>query len=122
MEQFDVETPPAYQLTVNVDGTLDIVADCNNTYGTYVTVDSSLNIEVGPETLAACPPKSRSDQFLKLLGGAAIYSFQDGNLHIDLFADGGTLVFAPAPGEIMADDGEGALAGAQLSWLPHSAT
>ena len=113
VEQFDVETPLAYLLTVNEDGTLDIVADCNVTYGTYTSVESSLNIEVGPDTLAACPPESRSDQFLKLLGGAAIYFFQDGNLHIDLFADSGTLVFAPAPAELMADDGEGALAGAQ---------
>ena len=41
-------------------------------------------------TAAACPPDSRSDQFVRLLGGAALYFFADGNLHIDLFADGGT--------------------------------
>ena len=46
-------------------------------------------------TLAACPPASRSDDFVKYLGSVAIYFFQDGNLFIDLMADGGTMQFSP---------------------------
>ena len=113
MEQFDVETPLSYLVRFNTDATMNIVADCNNAAGFYQGEGGTLSIEIGPMTAAACPPESRSDQFVKLLGSAALYFFQDGNLYIDLFADGGTMVFAPAPAEILGDDGEGALAGAQ---------
>ena len=36
-----------------------------------------------------------SDQFVNLLGSATIAFFEDGNLNIDLMADGGTMVFTP---------------------------
>lgn len=74
-------------------------------------VRADLQIELGLMTAAACPPDSRIDQFVKLLGGAALYFFVDGNLHIDLFADGGTMVFSPAPPDIFGDDDEGAVGG-----------
>jgi C-terminal processing protease CtpA/Prc len=45
---------------------------------------------------------------LKLLGGVARYFFRDGQLYIDLFADGGTLTFAPATA---SDSGNAATAG-----------
>jgi CubicO group peptidase (beta-lactamase class C family)/heat shock protein HslJ len=95
MEQFAVEDPASYTLTFNADGTVNIVADCNNANGTYTTDGSSLTIEIGPMTKAACPPESRSDQFITYLGSAAIYFFQDDHLFIDLFADGGTMEFTP---------------------------
>jgi LysM repeat protein len=59
-------------------------------------------------TIAACPEDSHSDDFVKYLGSAAIYFFEDGNLYIDLMADGGTVAFALAK-TIANDDGEGAL-------------
>ena len=37
-----------------------------------------------------------------MLGNGALYFFQDGNLHIDLAADGGTMVFAPATASAVA--------------------
>ena len=46
-------------------------------------------------TLAACAEGSRSEQFVNLLGNAAIAFFEDGNLYIDLMADGGTMVLTP---------------------------
>ena len=97
VEQFEVETPLGYLAQFNDDATLNVVADCNNAAGSYQGEGGKLQIELGPMTAAACPPDSRSDQFVKLLGGAALYFFEDGNLHIDLFADGGTMVFSPAP-------------------------
>ena len=120
LQQFEVETPETYLLTFNggtgaalgASGTVAIVADCNNASGSYTADGGSLTIEIGPMTMAACPPDSRSDQFVGLLGGAARYFFEDANLYIDLFADGGTMVFAPAGEAAMADDGEGAMAGA----------
>jgi len=110
MEQFDVEAPLSYLAQFNDDGTVNVVADCNNAVGSYQGEGGKLEIQIGPMTAAACPPDSRSDQFVRLLGGAALYFFQDGNLHIDLFADSGTMVFSPAPPDIFGDDGGGAVA------------
>ena len=44
MEQFTVETPASYQVTFNEDGTVNIVADCNNAAGTYTDADGALTI------------------------------------------------------------------------------
>ncbi len=96
VEKYSIENPQDYRLTFNPDGTVNIQADCNTAIGSYTAADSSLKIELGPMTLAACPPGSRSDDFVRHLGFSAIYFFQDGHLFIDLFADGGTLEFAPA--------------------------
>ena len=117
VEHFDVEAPLSYLVQFNDDATVNIVADCNNAVGTYQGEGGKLQIELGPMTAAACPPDSRSDQFVRLLGGAALYFFQEGNLHIDLFADSGTMVFSPAPPDIFGDDGEGAVGG-----LPETVT
>ena len=111
VEQFEVEAPLSYLLQFNDDATVNIVADCNNVVGDYQGEGGKLAIELGAMTAAACPPDSRSDLFVRLLSGAALYFFQDGNLHIDLFADGGTMVFSPAPPDIFGDDGAGAVAG-----------
>lgn len=94
-QQYTVENPEDYTLTFQVDGTVNIKADCNNAMGSYTVDGSSIKIEIGPMTRAQCMPESRSDEFLKYLGFAAIYFFKDGNLFIDLMADGGTLEFAP---------------------------
>ncbi len=107
--QFEVESPESYVLTFNSDGTVSVKADCNNASGSYTADGSSLTIEIGPMTMAACPEGSLSDQFVQLLGGAALYFFEEGDLYIDLMADGGTMAFTPASAEAMADDGEGAI-------------
>ena len=111
VESFDVEMPESYLLTFNNDETVNVVADCNNASGTYMAEGGSLTIAIGPMTMAACPPESRSNQFVELLGGAALYFFEDGQLFIDLMADGGTMVFAPAEEPSMVDSGEDGMAG-----------
>ena len=95
VEQFDIDDPENYILTFTKEGALIIKADCNNAMGDYTSDVNSLNITVGPMTKAACPPGSRGEQFTRLLGGAALYFIEDGNLYIDLMADGGTFTFAP---------------------------
>ncbi|MGE5377508.1 MAG: META domain-containing protein [Bacteroidota bacterium] len=95
VQQYDVENPGNYQLTFHDNGTVDIKADCNTVSGTYNMDASRIAIAIGPTTLSACPPGSRSDEFLKYLGSAALYFFQPGELFIDLQADGGTMHFAP---------------------------
>jgi heat shock protein HslJ len=95
VQQYDVENPQNYQLTFHDNGTVEIKADCNIASGASNMDASRIAIVVGPTTLAACPPGSRSDEFLKHLGNAAIYSFQPGELFIDLLAEGGTMHFTP---------------------------
>lgn len=111
VEQFDVETPDRYRVLFHTDGTVQIVADCNNASGEYTENAGALTITVGPSTLAACPPDSLSNQFITYLSGAARTFFEDGTLYIDLFADGGTMVLAPSDNSNMVAEGEGDLAG-----------
>jgi heat shock protein HslJ len=95
-QQFDVESPENYTMTIMPDGNIELVADCNNATASYTVNDGgSITVEPGITTLALCPGESRSEEFLQKLGAAAIYFFQDGNLFIDLFADGGTMEFSP---------------------------
>jgi len=94
-QQYDVEAPGNYTLAFQDDGTVNIKADCNNAIGAYTVEGTSLTIEVGPMTMAACPPESRSDDFVKYLGSAAIYFFDGNDLFVDLMADGGTMRFSP---------------------------
>ena len=99
-----IANPASYRVSFNPDASLAITADCNNVVGFYQGESGdSLSISIGPATLAECGPCSRGDQFVRLLGGAAKYSFRDDKLYIDLFADGGTMIFAPV--------GEAAVAG-----------
>lgn len=95
LEEYEVSEPENYTLEFFEDGTLQIRADCNTASGSYIVEDASINVEIGPVTLAACPPGSRSEEFLQDLGFAAIYFFQDDHLFIDMIADGGTFEFAP---------------------------
>lgn len=89
------ESPENYTIQFFEDGTVGIRADCNVGTGTYDT-ESADFITLGASTLAACPPDSIDDEFRSGLEDAVIYFFQDGNLYMDLPADGGTLMFAPA--------------------------
>ncbi len=95
VERFDVGTDETYTVTFNPDGTVAVIADCNNAGGSYTEDEGSLSIVMGPMTMAQCLPGSRSEQFVSLLGGSARYFFEGGKLYVDLMADGGTLTFAP---------------------------
>jgi heat shock protein HslJ len=105
VEQFNVENPQNYTLTFDKDGSVKIQADCNNASGSYSVDGSSISIQIGTLTMAACPQGSHSDEFIKYLNSAAIYFSRDRRLFIDLFADGGTMEFAPL-GSITAHVGE----------------
>lgn len=110
-QQFSLENPENYTITFKDDGTVNIKADCNNASGSYSVDDSSIQIEVGAMTRAMCLPESLSDEFITNLGYAAIYFFEDGNLYIDLMADGGTMEFALAGGAITDGSGPVAIVG-----------
>jgi len=104
VEKFDIDTPQNYTVTFNADGTLNIIADCNLANADFTDEAGALQVKVGPSTLALCPGESRSEKFIQYLGSAARYFFQDGKLYIDLFADGGTMEFAPAASETSQGD------------------
>lgn len=92
----EVGEPERYAIEFLPDGQLAIQADCNRATGTYTVDGESITISLGASTLAACPPDSLADQFLASLAAGSIYFFEGDNLFIDLVADGGTMMFAPA--------------------------
>ena len=108
---FDVDIPATYTLAFGEDGIVEIVADCNTAIASYRVVSTdagNLSMDVAPRSTDNCSSDSRSEQFLTLLAAAAEYAYVDGQLHIDLMADGGTMVFAPAEGDNPSDESGGA--------------
>lgn len=104
-QQFDLDQPEQYTITFNTDGMVNVKADCNNASGAYTADDNgSLTIALGPMTLAACPPDSRSDEFIKNLGFVAGFFFEKGFLYLDMMADGGTFQLTAAARSMPAAD------------------
>jgi heat shock protein HslJ len=95
VESVTVDNPENYLLEFMPDSLVSIQADCNSGTGTYEVDGSTISINITSTTLALCPEGSLSDQFIRNLNAAAIYFEQNGNLFIDLFADSGTMEFAP---------------------------
>ena len=89
-----VSDPSRYTIQFNADGTANVKNDCNSVGATYTTDGQKINIKLGPTTLMACPPDTQDQVFARQLSAAAIYSFQDGALLLDMFADAGTMKFA----------------------------
>ena len=83
-----------YTIEFMEDGQLSIRADCNRAMGSFTEAGGSLSIELGPTTLAACPPESIDQDYLQALQGASTYSFQAGDLFIDIRLDTGTMRFS----------------------------
>lgn len=106
VEAFAIDDPSRYTVAFHDDATVTIGADCNQALGSYQGEGGVLEIALGPMTAAACPEGSRGEELVRLLGGAALYFFQDGHLFIDLLADGGTLEFAPVSPVAAAEDAE----------------
>ena len=93
----EVDDPSAYTLTLHPEGTYDLRADCNTGSGTYQPEEGgSLLLEAPVMTLIACPEGSLHDRFLSDLGYVRTFVVADGLLHLNLFADAGNMVFAPA--------------------------
>ncbi len=87
-------TPGDYTVEFMDDGQVSIRADCNQAGGSFTEDGSSLSIDLGPTTLAACPPESIAGDYLQALQNSGGYFFQDGDLFIDLKADTGTMRFS----------------------------
>jgi heat shock protein HslJ len=95
VEEITAANPENYRFALLPGGLVRAQADCNQARGTYTLDGNALTMQIGAMTRMACPPESQADLFLTQLNSAALYFVQDGKLFIDLFADGGTMRFAP---------------------------
>src|SRR5262245_37988907 len=89
----EASDPARYTVTFNSDGSLAIRADCNRVVGTYTRSGSALTLQLGPTTLAACPPDSQADVFVRDLANVGTYVFSGANLVLNLRIDVGNMVF-----------------------------
>jgi heat shock protein HslJ len=90
------DDPNKYLIEFLADGRVAIQADCNRVAGTYTANGNQLTIVPGPTTLAACPPGSLGDEFVKQLGNISSYLFNGENLILEIKLDSGTMTFAPS--------------------------
>ena len=90
------DDPNKYLIEFLADGHVAVQADCNRVAGTYTVNGNQLTITPGPSTLAACPPGSLGDEFVKQLGNIGSYLFKGENLILEIKMDSGSMIFAPS--------------------------
>jgi len=91
VEQFELNESQNYLVHFKEDGSLNVLADCNRGMGDYSDDQGALSVGPIAATRALCPGDSKGEDFIKYLAVGARYFFQDGDLFIDLMADGGTM-------------------------------
>jgi para-nitrobenzyl esterase len=93
-ERVIVHAPERYWLRFERDGKIAVKVDCNRGMGSYSLAGGD-GIAFGPIALTrmGCPPESLEGRFVDALSRAASYSVRDGELFLELSADGGTLRF-----------------------------
>jgi len=96
--EITIDNPELYQMILNEDGTVNVVADCKQTDGTYTVDGSNIKIELGPVTMQICSEESLADQYLGYLSNIVIFFNRDGDVYFDLMADSGTMQFTDAAG------------------------
>jgi para-nitrobenzyl esterase len=91
-----VEPPDSARYTILLmpEGHLSVRLDCNTGGGRYTLDGSSLTLNLTHTTMAACPPDSLAQKFMKDLAAARIAFLRDGKLYLDLMFDSGTMKFA----------------------------
>lgn len=90
--------PARYTVHLNEDGDAAIRFDCNRGGGRFEMSAGSLEFRNLFATRMACAPDSQDTVFMRQLEAARIFFIEGGALYLDLFADGGTMRFEPAPG------------------------
>jgi heat shock protein HslJ len=88
--------PNKYLIEFLANGHIAVQADCNRVAGTYTANGDHLAITLGPSTLAACPPGSLGDEFVKQLANISSYFFKGENLILEIKMDSGSMIFAPS--------------------------
>jgi putative lipoprotein len=89
-----VADPENYTLALMPDGTANVKADCNRVSWPYNLEGNVLSFDtLFATTLAACPPGSLYDQYLKLLGNGGTVALENGQLVLELNDDVGLMIF-----------------------------
>jgi heat shock protein HslJ len=94
------EDPSLYILSFAMDGTINVVADCNRGRGSW-TSEADGNLQFGPiaATRAMCQPGSLHDIYMAQFQWVRSYVMQDGRLFLATMADGAIIEFKPVAGE-----------------------
>ena len=94
--------PSRYTVTFGADGRAAFQLDCNRASGEWKATPATADARSGQlifgalaGTRAMCAPGSLDQQLSRQLPYVRSYLFQDGQLHMSLFADGGILHWAP---------------------------
>jgi len=87
--------PNAYTVAFMDDGSVAIRVDCNTGSATYTVNGSSLSLQPGAITLAACPPGSQDTVFLRDLLQVATYVFDGPQVVLNMALDSGNMIFSP---------------------------
>lgn len=95
INNLDVEYPASYTLLLDADGIYHLKADCNQVSGGYTLDGASLSFEPGLTTLAECGEESHYTKFLTYIDNVATYVMDEDTLYLNLWADGGNMVFVP---------------------------
>ncbi|MGE5603578.1 MAG: META domain-containing protein [Nitrososphaerales archaeon] len=105
LKQNPISDPALYQVIFKPDGAVEVKADCNSASGIYTYkggMVGSVLVEMGPMTLAVCPPGSRSQELIESLLAAQDFRVQPGGneQQLNMPAGGPVLHFqngGPAP-------------------------
>ena len=87
--------PNRYTVQLLPEGSISIRADCNRAGGIYRLANQQITIEITHSTMAACPPDSLEQIFIRDLGAAALHFIRDGTLYLELQYDTGTMQLLP---------------------------
>ncbi|MBW2259389.1 MAG: META domain-containing protein [Deltaproteobacteria bacterium] len=83
-----------YTLELKPDGAVSIRADCNSGFGTYTLEGGALTIDIAGTTMAACPPGSLYDTYLRSLGQIYGFVLEGEFLYLSMRMDSGIMKFA----------------------------
>ena len=99
VETIEATDPDRYTIRLTPEGRAEVRFDCNRGGGDY-SIDSG-RLEFGPmmATRMACPPDSQDTVFTRQLEAVRIFFVENGELYLDLFADGGTMRFESMDGD-----------------------
>lgn len=93
----NVNNPADYTIQFMDDGNYALQVDCNSGNDSYIVDGSSLTINPGALTQAACDEGSLEGDFVSKLGEVTTFVFDnDGNLILNLNLDSGNMVFTAA--------------------------
>jgi len=88
-----IKQPEKYLLLLSKDKKVNILADCNRGFGSYVLDGSSLTISILGTTRAMCAPQSFSEKYISELKAVVSYILKDDKLYLSLKYDSGIMEF-----------------------------